>query len=143
MINGNRQARAELEKLRELNMRIDALIEEKGKLAARVTSLARPLSEPVSGTRHSDIANAAVKLADMDKEIDKAIDEYSERKKRILIRINAITDIRYRTLLFLYYANTVPLKLHEVAKIMHYQHSTIKDMHGYALDAYQRKYFPP
>ena len=63
----NEQARAELEKLRELNMRIDALIEEKEKLAARVTSLARPLSEPVSGTRHSDIANAAVKLADMDK----------------------------------------------------------------------------
>ena len=139
----NEQAREELEKLRELNMRIDALIDEKRKLAARVTSLARPLSEPVSGTRHSDIANAAVKLADMDKEIDKTIDEYSERKKRILIRINAITDIRYRTLLFLYYANTVPLKLHEVAKIMHYQHSTIKDMHGYALDAYQRKYFPP
>lgn len=140
---GNEQARAELEKLRELNMRIDALIEEKEKLAARVTSLTRPLSEPVSGTKRSDIANAAVKLADMDKEIDKAIDEYSERKKRILIRINAITDIRYRTLLFLYYANTVPLRLHEVAKIMHYQYSTIKVMHGYALDAYQRKYFPP
>ena len=138
---GNEQARAELEKLRELNVRIDALIEEKEKLAARVTSLARPLSEPVSGTRHSDIANAAAKLADMDKEIDKAIDEYSERKKRILIRINAITDIRYRTLLFLYYANTVPLRLHEVAKIMHYHYSTIKDMHACALSAYQKKYF--
>lgn len=143
MIKGNRQARAELEGLRELNTRIDALIMEKEKLAARVTSLVRPLSEPVSGTRHSDIANAAVKLADMDKEIDKTIDEYSERKKRILIRINAISDVRYRTLLFLYYVNTVPLRLHEVAKIMHYQYSTIKVMHGYALDAYQRKYFPP
>ena len=143
MIKGNEQARAELEKLRELNMRIDALIEEKRKLAARVTSLARPLSEPVSGTRHSDIANAAIKLADMDKEINNTIDEYAKRKKRIMIRINAIKDIRYRTLLFLYYANTVPLKLHEVARIMHYQYSTIKDMHGYALDAYQRKYFPP
>lgn len=139
----NEQAREELEKLRELNMRIDALIEEKRKLAARVTSLVRPLSEPVSGTRRSDIADAAVKLADMDAEIDNTIDEYSERKKRILIRINAITDVRYRTLLFLYYANTVPLRLHEVAKIMHYQYSTIKVMHGYALDAYQRKYFPP
>ena len=61
-------------------------------------------------------------MVDMDKEIDKAIDEYSERKKRILIRINAITDVRYRTLLFLYYANTVPLRLHEVAKMMHYQY---------------------
>ena len=140
---GNDQARAELEKLRELNVRIDALIEEKEKLAARVTSLARPLSEPVSGTRRSDIANAAAKLADMDKEIDKTIDEYSERKKRILIRINAISDIRYRTLLFLYYANTVPLRLHEVAKMMHYQYSTVKYMHGCALDAYQEKYFPP
>lgn len=139
----NEQAREELEKLRELNMRIDALIEEKEKLAARVTSLARPLSEPVSGTKRSDIANAAAKLADMDAEINNTIDEYAKRKKRIMIRINAISDIRYRTLLFLYYANTVPLKLHEVARIMHYQYSTIKVMHGYALDAYQRKYFPP
>lgn len=140
---GNDQARAELEKLRELNMRIDALITEKEKLAARVTGLARPLSEPVSGTRRSDIANAAAKLVDMDTEIDNTIDEYSERKKRILARINAISDIRYRTLLFLYYANTVPLRLHEVAKIMHYQYSTIKYMHGCALDTYQEKYFPP
>lgn len=140
---GNDQARAELEKLRELNVRIDALIEEKEKLAARVTGLARPLSEPVSGTRRSDIANAAAKLADMDTEIDKTIDEYSERKKRILIRINAISDVRYRTLLFLYYVNTVPLRLHQVAKMMHYQYSTIKDMHVCALDAYQQKYFPP
>ena len=139
----NEQAREELEKLRELNIRIDVLIEEKGKLAARVTGLAHPLSEPVSGTKRSDIANAAVKLADMGKEIDKSIDEYSDRKKRILIRINAIDDIRYRTLLFLYYANSVPLRLHEVAKIMHYQYSTIKDMHTCALAAYQRKYFPP
>lgn len=138
---GNDQARAELEKLRELNVRIDALITEKEKLAARVTGLARPLSEPVSGTRRSDIANAAAKLADMDKEIDNTIDEYTERKKRILIRINAISDIRYRTLLFLYYANTVPLRLHEVAKMMHYQYSTVKVMHGCALDAYQKKYF--
>lgn len=137
----NEQAREELEKLRELNMRIDALIDEKRKLAARVTSLARPLSEPVSGTHRSDIANAAVKLADMDKEIDKAIDEYSNRKKRILIRINAISDVRYRTLLFLYYVNTVPLRLHQVAKIMHYQYSTVKDLHGCALAAYQQKYF--
>lgn len=137
----NEQAREELEKLRELNMRIDALIDEKRKLAARVTSLARPLSEPVSGTHRSDIANAAVKLADMDKEIDKAIDEYSNRKKRILIRINAISDVRYRTLLFLYYVNTVPLRLHQVAKIMHYQYSTVKDLHGCALAAYQQKHF--
>lgn len=143
MIKGNRQARAELEGLREMNARIDALIMEKEKLAARVTSLARPLSEPVSGTRRSDIANAVAKLADMDKEIDKTIDEYSERKKRILIRINAISDVRYRTLLFLYYVNTVPLRLHQVAKMMHYQYSTIKDMHVCALDAYQQKYFPP
>ena len=139
----NEQAREELEKLRELNMWIDALIEEKRKLAARVTSLARPLSELVSGTKRSDIANAAAKLADMDAEINNTIDEYTERKKRILIRINAIDDIRYRTLLFLYYANSVPLRLHEVAKIMHYQYSTIKDMHTCALAAYQRKYFPP
>ncbi|MBB6478238.1 hypothetical protein HNR45_001308 [Negativicoccus succinicivorans] len=143
MIKGNRQARAELEGLRELNARIDALIMDKEKLAARATSLARPFSEPVSGTRQSDIANAAAKLADMDAEIDRTIDEYSGRKKRILIRINAITDIRYRTLLFLYYANTVPLRLHQVARIMHYQYSTIKYMHGCALDEYQQKYFPP
>ena len=143
MIKGNEQARAELEKLRELNMRIDALIEEKRKLAARVTSLARPLSEPVSGTRHSDIANAAIKLADMDKEINNTIDEYAKIKKCIMKRINAIKDIRNRTLLFLYYANPFPLKLKEVARIMHSHYSTKKHMRGHALDAYQQNFSPP
>ena len=137
----NEQARAELEKLRELNMRIDALIEEKEKLAARVTGLARPLSEPVSGTKRSDIANAAVKLADMGKEIDKAIDEYSDRKKRILIRINAIDDIRYRLLLSWYYVQTERLTLEEVADKMGYHHQSLRRLHVLALDAYQKKHF--
>lgn len=60
-----------------MNARIDALIMEKEKLAARATSLARPLSEPVSGTRRSDIANAAAKLADMGREINQMVDTMS------------------------------------------------------------------
>ena len=137
----NEQAREELEKLRELNMRIDALIEEKRKLAARVTSLARPLSEPVSGTRHSDIANAAVKLADMDKEIDKTIDDYYERKDQILAKINALSDARYRLLLSWYYVQTERLTLEEVADKMSYRHQYVRRLHVLALDAYQKKHF--
>lgn len=141
MIKGNRQARAELEKLRELNMRIDALIEEKGKLAARVTSLARPLSEPVSGTRQSDIANAAAKLVDMGREIDRTIDDYYERKDQILEKINALSDARYRLLLSWYYVNTERLTLEKVADKMNYRHQYVRRLHVLALDAYQKKHF--
>lgn len=141
MINGNEQARAELEKLRELNMRIDALIEEKRKLAARVTSLARPLSEPVSGTRQSDIANAAAKLVDMGREIDSTIDDYYERKDRILEKINALSDVRYRLLLSWYYVQTERLTLEEVADKMSYRHQYVRRLHVLALDAYQKKHF--
>ena len=141
MINGNHQARAELEKLRELNMRIDALIEEKRKLAARVTSLARPLSEPVSGTRQSDIANAAAKLVDMGREIDSTIDDYYERKDRILEKINALSDVRYRLLLSWYYVQTERLTLEEVADKMSYRHQYVRRLHVLALDAYQKKHF--
>lgn len=137
----NEQAREELEKLRELNMRIDALIEEKRKLAARVTSLARPLSEPVSGTRQSDIANAAAKLVDMGREIDRTIDEYYERKDRILAKINALSDDRYRLLLIWYYVNTERLTLEEVADKMGYHHQSLRRLHVLALDAYQKKHF--
>lgn len=141
MINGNRQARAELEGLREMNARIDALIMEKEKLAARVTSLARPLSEPVSGTRHSDIANAAAKLADMGREIDRTIDDYYERKDRILAKINALSDDRYRLLLTWYYVHTERLTLEEVADKMSYRHQYVRRLHVLALDAYQKKHF--
>lgn len=141
MIKGNHQARAELEKLRELNMRIDALIEEKRKLAARVTSLARPLSEPVSGTRQSDIANAAAKLVDMGREIDSTIDDYYERKDRILEKINALSDVRYRLLLSWYYVQTERLTLEEVADKMSYRHQYVRRLHVLALDAYQKKHF--
>lgn len=141
MIKDNRQARAELEGLRELNTRIDALIEEKEKLAARVTSLARPLSEPVSGTRHSDIANAAAKLVDMGREIDRTIDDYYERKDRILAKINALSDDRYRLLLSWYYVQTERLTLEEVADKMSYRHQYVRRLHVLALDAYQKKHF--
>lgn len=137
----NEQAREELEKLRELNMRIDALIEEKRKLAARVTSLARPLSEPVSGTRQSDIANAAAKLVDMGREIDRTIDEYYERKDRILAKINALSDARYRLLLSWYYVQPERLTLEEVADKMGYHHQSLRRLHVLALDAYQKKHF--
>lgn len=137
----NEQAREELEKLRELNMRIDALIEEKRKLAARVTSLARPLSEPVSGTRQSDIANAAAKLVDMGREIDRTIDDYYERKDRILAKINALSDARYRLLLSWYYVQTERLTLEEVADKMGYHHQSLRRLHVLALDAYQKKHF--
>lgn len=142
MIKGNRQARAELEGLREMNARIDALIMEKEKLAARVTSLARPLSEPVSGTRQSDIANAAAKLVDMGREIDSTIDEYYERKDRILAKINALSDVRYRLLLTWYYVHTERLTLEEVADKMNYRHQYVRRLHVSALDAYQKKHFP-
>lgn len=138
----NRQARAELEGLREMNARIDALIMEKEKLAARVTSLARPLSEPVSGTRQSDIANAAAKLVDMGREIDRTIDDYYERKDRILAKINALSDDRYRLLLIWYYVNTERLTLEEVADKMNYRHQYVRRLHVSALDAYQKKHFP-
>lgn len=141
MIKDNRQARAELEGLRELNVRIDALITEKEKLAARVTSLARPLSEPVSGTRHSDIANAAAKLVDMGREIDSTIDEYYERKDRILAKINTLSDDRYRLLLIWYYVHTERLTLEEVADKMGYHHQSLRRLHVLALDAYQKKHF--
>lgn len=141
MINGNRQARAELEGLREMNARIDALIMEKEKLAARVTSLARPLSEPVSGTRQSDIANAAAKLVDMGREIDRTIDDYYERKDRILAKINALSDVRYRLLLRWYYVHTERLTLEEVADKMSYRHQYVRRLHVLALDAYQKKHF--
>lgn len=137
----NEQARAELEGLREMNARIDALIMEKEKLAARVTSLARPLSEPVSGTRQSDIANAAAKLVDMGREIDSTIDEYYERKDRILAKINALSDVRYRLLLTWYYVNTGRLTLEEVADKMSYRHQYVRRLHVLALDAYQKKHF--
>lgn len=137
----NEQARAELEGLREMNARIDALIMEKEKLAARVTSLARPLSEPVSGTRQSDIANAAAKLVDMGREIDRTIDEYYERKDRILAKINALSDDRYRLLLIWYYVHTERLTLEEVADKMSYRHQYVRRLHVLALDAYQKKHF--
>ena len=141
MIKGNEQARAELEGLREMNARIDALIMEKEKLAARVTSLARPLSEPVSGTHQSDIANAAAKLVDMGREIDRTIDDYYERKDRILAKINARSDVRYRLLLSWYYVHTERLTLEEVADKMGYRHQSARRLHVSALDAYQKKHF--
>ena len=75
------EARAELVAVRDLNRRIDALLAEQSKLRQRLFSLGGGgQSEPVSGTKESDLSGGVAKLVDMSREIDDMIDEYVENR---------------------------------------------------------------
>lgn len=135
------EARAELVAVRDLNRRIDALLAEQSKLRQRLFSLGGGQSEPVSGTKESDLSGGVAKLVDMSREIDDMIDEYVDERRRVKTRIDALTDERYR--LILHYHYIVGLPLFHVAERLHYGYGWTRDLHGEALAAYDAAFFAP
>ncbi len=136
----NDEAREELVAVRDLDRRIDALLAEQSKLRQRLFSLGGGgQSEPVSGTKESDLSGGVAKLVDMSRKIDGLVDAYVDECKRIEARIMALDDRRYRQLLRWRYLADLPLT--EVAVRMHYDYGSVRNMHTAALAAYQQKFF--
>lgn len=136
------EARAELVAVRDLNRRIDALLAEQSKLRQRLFSLGGGgQSEPVSGTKESDLSGGVAKLVDMSREIDDMIDEYVNERRRVKARIAALGDVRFE--LVLHYHYLIGLPLFHVAERLHYGYGWTRDLHGEALAAYDAAFFAP
>ena len=102
----------ELEQLRDLNERINTLLEEQSILRSRLFYVSGlKMSDQVSGTKINDLSAAITKLVDLEKRIDNLIDEYVDERDRIVKKINKIKDYRYRKILPVSYTHlTLPTK---------------------------------
>ena len=73
----------------------------------------------------------ACKLADLEMEIDRRIDQYVDLTREIEAAIDAVEDPRYRELLRFRYVNGWSWL--KIANEMHMSEDWVKHMHGWAL----------
>ena len=126
----------ELEQLRDLNERINTLLEEQSILRSRLFYVSGvKMSDQVSGTKINDLSAAITKLVDLEKRIDNLIDEYVDKRDEIVKKIDKIKDYRYRKILHCYYI--CGMTLAEIAKKTHFSYHWTKHLHLDALRAYE------
>lgn len=127
----------ELEQLRDLNERINTLLEEQSILRSRLFYVSGlKMSDQVSGTKINDLSAAITKLVDLEKRIDNLIDEYVDERDRIVKKINKIKDYRYRKILHCYYICNMTLA--EIAEKMNFSYDWTRHLHRYGIREYEQ-----
>lgn len=139
-------AKEYLRQLQRRDARINALIERQQRyreLASRCTAVYRDTpgrssapgrrSAPGGGTRRvSSVEEYAVKIVDLEREIDRRIDEYVDLTREIEAAIDRIPDGRYRDVLRFRYVNGWSWE--KIAEEMRYDRRWVYRMHGRALN---------
>lgn len=126
-------AKEYLRQLSRKDARINALIERQRRcreLAERRMAVYR--DTPGGGRRcSSSVEEYVVKIIDLEREIDRCIDEYVDLTREIETAIDRIDDDRYRDILRFRYINGWSWE--RIAREMHYDRRQITRLHGLAL----------
>lgn len=134
-----------LKQVRALDLKIDQLLKDKEELRERAycVSAVRTDGDKVqSSTNRETFEHLIAKVADMEADIDKMVDEYIDTKRRIIKEIHAINHPKYVELLHLKYIDY--LKLEEIADVMKktdgkpYSYDHIRRLHGEALEEFSK-----
>lgn len=126
-------AKEYLRQLSRKDARINALVERQRRcreLAERRTAVYR--DTPGGGRRcSSSVEEYVAKIIDLEREIDRRIDEYVGLTREIEAAIDRIDDDRYRDILRFRYVNGWGWE--RIAREMHYELRWIYRLHGRAL----------
>ena len=126
-------AKEYLRQLSRKDARINALIDRQRRcreLAERRTAVYR--DTPGGGRRcSSSVEEYVAKIIDLEREIDRRIDEYVDLTREIETAIDRIDDDRYRDILRFRYINGWSWE--RIAREMHYDRRQITRLHGLAL----------
>lgn len=133
-------AKEYLRQLRSLDILINAMQLEKERLFAMATRVNAPLSDCKVDTSPDNSKNAEliIKVAALQDEIKKQVDDYVNLKAKIVRQVSAIGDMRYRAILTMRYVNGNTFK--EIAKAMNYHEIYAVRLHGRALQEFEKKY---
>lgn len=127
----------DLKNLVILNNKINNLLMERSQLKAMLENVkGQQLHERISGTKDTDFSAALDKLIALEKEIDNLIDEYVDRRKKILNALELIRDDRYRELLN--YRYVCGLSLNQISKKMNFSYNYIRKLHRRAIYVYDK-----
>lgn len=124
--------------------RLDRMIKNKLSEISELKELSRSISavknsERVQTTPNFDkIGTAQAKIDEMERNIDKLVDEYVDKRDLIIKQIDEIEDETYYNVLFARYIEKKTFE--RIADEMFYSWRQIIRIHGSALLAFEKKY---
>lgn len=124
--------------------RLDRMIKNKLTELSQLKDLSQGLSaisneEKVQTTPNFDrIGTAYCKIEAMEESIDKLIDEYVDKRDKIIEQIDNMEDETYYDILFSRYIEKKTFE--KIATDMHYSFRNTTRIHGKALQAFEKKY---
>lgn len=115
---------------------IDELINAKQAERDQLMTLATNITPNMDGIPHATgvsdkIGNAAVKLADMAREIDELVDQYLDIKQEIIKELEKLPNVEY---LILHKYCIQGMTLSEIAEDMNYHRVTISNLKAQAIE---------
>jgi len=132
-------AKRYLQKIRKLDRMIEQRIKERDSLRQfdGVTAIAYD-KDPVqtSPKGNAPFESTVEKLIALEQELDRLIDEYVTLKDKIIGEIHELNNTNYITLLYKRYVEFKTFE--EIAVEMHYTYIWVRQMHGYALQEFER-----
>ena len=110
-------AKEYLNRYRRLNAYIDCKLEEAAQLRELATRLSPMAMFDRNGNVSDKVGRTAVKIVDLEREIDRDVDELVEIRSEIMRTISSVPDIEIRTMLEYRYINgwswrKIALKMH-------------------------------
>lgn len=133
-------AKEYLRQLRDLDRILTAKSMEYQNLQTMATKVNTPLGENKVQTSPDKSKNEdlIIKMAELRDEIQMDIDKYRELLGKINKQIEELDDIRYRTVLFMRYVNSMSFR--EIAEVMNYHEISVIKLHRKALQEFNEKY---
>ena len=132
-------AKQYLQQLKRLDTKIDQRLQELAELKARAfgSGGAAPEGDRVQTSLNGDkLAGSVAAYVDLEAEINRMIDDYVDRKHRIIGEIQQLPDDRYVKILFKRYVEDKSFE--KIAKELHYSYDHICRLHGNALTEFER-----
>lgn len=137
------KAKDYLQQLEKLDTIINQKIQEKCDLRSLVTGVSSPdpSAERVQGGSlpgDTGFAKTINKIVDLEKEIDSDIDAFIDKKDKIINKIHGLQSAKHIDLLFKKYVQYK--KFEQIAVEMGYTYQYVIELHGYALQEFERTY---
>ena len=133
------RAKEYLSQVRFLDERITCKLADAARLqdmATRITPILREDGASGCGGAPDRLADAVAKIVDLKAEINRDIDRLVDKKREIAAKLEKVSDRRYYTVLSRRYLLFETFE--KISCEMNYSWRRVHDLHGQALEAFQR-----
>lgn len=141
MSNKKITAKQYLEQLKVIDAKINQKIKERDELRLLATSTGslEYSKERVNASSTGDtLEKKVIKYVDLEKEINETINEFVDKKHKIIDEIQGLDGVSHIDILFKKYVENKRLGV--IATEMKYSYSRVKHLHTEALQAFESKY---